>query len=134
MGRRRGKRRLTADGEIHGRLREWRLGYLQAVLRSTRKDEAGLPALFELDDERAFLRGDVDLHYAAARYLGQYLEDQGLLWDFYKEWRRTQPNDPRGEAAFEKVVGESPAQRDAKWRSWVLAIQPPAARSGPGGE
>jgi hypothetical protein len=49
---------------------------------------------------------------------------------FYREWRDSFAEDPRGERAFMRIVGESPAQASEKWASWVLGIDPHAEQGG----
>ena len=107
--------------EIHGR-KNWRHPRLVRALRSKRERAAAtLPALFALSD--AQFRGEQeDLNYASARFFCQWLDQRQLLWPFYQRWRDQYALDPSGAEAFRVVVGKTPAEADADWRSWVLRL------------
>ncbi len=112
---------LGKPGEIRG-VRNWRHPRLAAALRSkTERDKVSLTKLFTLGDD-AFRDDDEALHYAAARYLCQWLESRGKLWEFYAKFRDNHASDPRGERAFSEVVGTSPADAQAAWSKWVLSL------------
>lgn len=112
---------LGKTGQIHG-VKNWRHPRLVSALRSkTEAKKARLDALVALDDD-AFRDDDEDLHYAAARYLCQWLDSQGKLWPFYARFRETKARDPHGERAFAEVVGKSPADAHDAWAKWVLAL------------
>lgn len=114
---------LGKPGEIRG-VKNWRHPRLATALRAKSAKVASgarLETLFALDDE-AFRKTDEDLHYAMARYLCQWLESQGKLWTFYAKFREGQRDDPRGLRAFTEVVGQSPADAQAAWSRWVLAL------------
>jgi hypothetical protein len=89
--------------------------------------EVSLPALFHMNDD-TFLAtqpdGGVDehaqdLHYAVARSFCLYMDKAGKLWPWIAAWRGHLAEDPTGEAAFTAVMGETPAQADASWRTWI---------------
>jgi hypothetical protein len=41
---------------------------------------------------QAIYEGDVELHYATARFACQWLDDdRGTLWRFYRAWRQHLP-------------------------------------------
>ena len=107
------------DGGITGST-SWRLDRLKQALalRDRERSTAGIDALLAMSDED-FLGRDVDLHYAIAVMVCQWLDQQGLLWPFYRAWRGTVRQDPTGSAAFEAVVGQSPAHATEAWRTWV---------------
>jgi len=113
--------RMPAAGEIHG-VKNWRHPRLLRALRSPReRDRASLTALFALDDA-AFRNGDEDLHYAAARYFCQWLDQQGKLWEFYRYFRDHHRDDPTGERSFAAVMGKTPAEANAQWATWVKRL------------
>jgi hypothetical protein len=106
-------------GEIRG-TKNWRHPALVVALRG-KTDKPTLPALFAMTDDE--FRGENEgLNYATARYFCQWMESQGKLWTFYQAWRDGHPSDPSGVAAFTKTMGKSPADLNAAWTSWVLAL------------
>jgi hypothetical protein len=112
---------FSAPGEIHGQ-KNWRHPRLvQALSSETKRTDASLPALFALSDQQ--FRGEKeDLHYAAARYLCQWLDRKQKLWPFYQHWRDHFVDDPSGTKSFAAVVGKTPAEADAEWTAWVLGL------------
>jgi len=80
-----------------------------------------LVALFSLNDAD-FRNHDEDLHYATARYLCQWLDQQRKLWPFYQRYRDHQRDDPSGEQAFVATVGKTPVDANAEWSSWVKRL------------
>jgi hypothetical protein len=62
------------------------------------------------------------LNYAAARYFCQWLDGQGKLWPFYRQWRDDFASDATGEKTFAAVMGKSPSELNAKWVAWVKAL------------
>ena len=72
---------------------------------------------------QAIYEGDVELHYATARFACQWLDDdRGTLWRFYRAWRAGVATDPTGEKAFADVVKRSPAEAEKTWEAWVLGL------------
>jgi hypothetical protein len=51
-----------------------------------------------------------------------YLQEQGKLIPFYREFKKTATEDPTGAAALKTVTGKSPAELEPAWREWVLAL------------
>lgn len=112
---------MPAVGQVHG-VKNWRHPRLLRALRSPQeRDRASLSALFALDDA-AFRGADEDLHYASARYLCQWLDQQGKLWPFYRYFRDHHAGDPTGERAFMAVVGKSPGEANLQWATWVKRL------------
>lgn len=113
--------RFSDDGSIHGGT-NWRLPRLQAALSSAKEgDFVRVENVLALED-RAFFARDVDLHYALARFLCQWLDERGQLWPFYAKWRGSAAQDPEGVAAFREVVGESPEDATQAWRAWAKGL------------
>lgn len=112
---------LPRAGEIRGS-KNWRHPRLAAALGSrTEREHATLPALFSMSDQE--FRGQrEDLNYATARYFCQWMDQRGLLWRFYQQWRDSFATDPSGEKAFASVTGETPGVANAKWTRWVRAL------------
>jgi len=112
---------MPTPGQVHG-VKNWRHPRLLRALRSNEeRQQAGLPALFALNDT-AFRNDDEDLHYASARYLCLWLDQQGLLWPFYQRFRDHHAEDPSGEQSFRAVVGRSPADANDDWVRWVKRL------------
>jgi hypothetical protein len=109
------------DGRIVGLL-NWRLSGLQAAI------EAGtVPTFAELTamDEHAFYELDSGSNYGQSRYLLYYLQDKGLLDDFYDRFVAGQEQDPGGFAALKATLGEQDmAAFQRRWQRWVLALEP----------
>jgi hypothetical protein len=112
---------MPSAGQIHG-VKNWRHPRLLRALRSpNERDRASLVALFHLDDA-TFRNEDETLHYATARYFCQWLDQQGKLWDFYRQFRDHRDTDPDGTLAFAAVMGKTPAEANAAWVSWVKRL------------
>lgn len=112
---------MPTRGQIHG-VKNWRHPRLLRALRSaSERDKASLPALFALTDAQ-FRDEDEDLHYATARYLCQWLDQQGKLWEFYQRYRDHHAEDPSGVASFTAVLGQTPEAANVAWSSWVQRL------------
>lgn len=112
---------LPRPGEIHGG-KNWRLPRLVRALKSpAERDRARLDRFFGMTDETFRGEGE-DLHYAAARYVCQWLDERGWLWPFFQRWHDDVANDPTGVAAFRAVTGMTPAEAHPLWSKWVLAL------------
>jgi hypothetical protein len=108
-------------GEVHGG-KNWRLPGLRATLAATRTHDATqLGALFAMSSDD-FRTGNVNLHYAVARYLCQWLDAREQLWPFYRAWRDGFLDDPTGETTFARVTGGTPADAQAAWEAWVRGL------------
>ena len=67
------------------------------------------------------------LHYAMARYLCLYLQEQGLLFKYYAEFVEHHEEDPTGQATLERMLGTDDldgAFQD-KWQTFVLKLKFP---------
>lgn len=105
--------KFDPPGEIHGDT-NWRLPDLQHHLESVRLED-----LFAMSDAEFRSPKGLLLREAEARYLCKWLDDQGLLWPFYRGVRDAAAGDPHGATSFGRVVGEAPAEADRAWRTWV---------------
>lgn len=106
-------------GEIVGHV-NWRLPGLQETIRAGR-----LPKFEELcattTDE--FYHHDQGANYGQARYLCYYLQEQGLLKDFYHEFRANVKHDAGGYKTLQAVLKESDmADFQKRWEAWVLGL------------
>ena len=107
------------DGAIVG-LPNWRLPGLQAALRADAVPSfATLCAL----PEKQFYKQDSGTNYAQARYLCHYLQEHGLLRDYYRRFTAEVFVDPGGHRLLREMVGMDDAEFAAKWRAHVLGLQ-----------
>lgn len=108
------------DGHIYG-FTNWRLPGLQEAIRA--KEVPSFKALTAMNTE-AFYNDETGVHYAQARYLCYYLQEQGLLIKFYKEFHAQQREDPTGYKSLQKILSE--ANMDAfqkRWEKYVLSLK-----------
>lgn len=104
------------DGRIVG-LTNWRLPGLQKALKGGR---TVLPALLETSTD-VFYGDERGLHYATARYLCLWLQEQGLLPRYYREFREAGPGS--GREVLERVLGAPIDEVESSWRDFVLSLR-----------
>jgi hypothetical protein len=105
-------------GHIVG-LTNWRLEGLQEAIR-----EGRVPSFRTLtgQSDRAFYSAGTS--YAQARYLLYYLQESGLLVDFYKKFHAARREDPTGFRTLQAVLGEKDmADFQKRWEKWVLTLE-----------
>jgi hypothetical protein len=100
-------------------LPNWRLPALPAAIRRGRL--AGLEKLPAAD----FYGPDRGLNYAQARYFCQYLQDRGLLRDFYRQYRASAAKKQTLEQVIQSVCGCGLDRVDQDMRRWVLTLKWP---------
>ena len=114
------------SGERGGRIvgfPNWRLEGLQRALR--RGPIMPFAKLVQTSDS-GFRDGDEGLHYAQARYLMQYLQEEGLLQAFVRTALEQQRQDPTAATSLRQTLGERRwRELDATWRKWVLGLRFP---------
>ena len=107
------------DGHIAG-LPNWRLPGLQAAI------ERGLvPSFAALTSttESEFYGVDEGLNYAQARYLCYYLQEEGLLRRYFRQFRRDRAVDPTGYKTLCAVLRREDMQAfEREWQEWVLTL------------
>ena len=110
------------DGHIVGHT-NWRLAGLQESLA-----DGGVPtfkALTHLGDNEFYGKGS-GTHYAEARYLMYYLQEKGLLRDFYRKARAARAKDPSGYQTLVEVLGEKDmAAFQIRWAAFAAALEFP---------
>ena len=112
----------SADEGIDG-LINWRLPGLQSALHKKRLRT--LRSLVEDDDFRATDEGQ---NYAQARYFCLYMQEQGVLEEFYRRFRDQHADDPFGaEAVLQVFPDRTWNELDADFRGWVMELEPLAA-------
>lgn len=113
-------------GEIDGHIRgftNWRLKGLQGGIK------AGLVSSFEtltnLNVDK-FYTEDRGMNYAQARYLCYYLQERGLLVNFYREFSAHRQDDPTGYLTLKKILGEPDMDKyKREWEAFVLNLKYP---------
>jgi hypothetical protein len=112
----------SRDGHIIG-LTNWRLPALQEAIRA--KKVPSFQALTATSSAE-FYDQDPGTNYAQARYLAYYLQEQGLLGRFYREFRASAATDPTGYATLRSVLGSPDMGAFQKrWESFVLGLRFP---------
>jgi hypothetical protein len=112
------------DGHIIG-LTNWRLPGLQAAIRAGK-----LPPFKTLlaTTTDQFYGDDRGTHYAQARYLLYYLQQQNLLRPYYQAFVKDHEKDPTGYATLLAMLKRSDEQMpefQQQWEAWVLALRFP---------
>lgn len=109
----------TVDGHIYG-YTNWRLSGLQNGLR--KKIVPTFKALTSMSDAE-FYREDTGTNYAQARYLCYYLQENGLLRKFYKDFVANQKTDPTGYKTLQSVLAERDmAAFQIRWEAFVMKL------------
>ena len=109
----------SRDGHIVG-MTNWRLAGLQRAIADERVP--GFHALTHMDGA-TFYGDDSGVNYAASRYLLYYLQEQGVLRDFYKAFRANRQQDPSGYTTLVAVLGgEDMAAFEKRWRTYVRGL------------
>jgi hypothetical protein len=107
------------DGEIIGYV-NWRLPELQDAVKD--KFYTSLGKLLKTNYDE-FYGTNSSLNYAQARYLCQFLQDNGLLKKFFKLFRDTFNEDNTGKAQIEKVYGKSLTELEDDFLRWVKTLK-----------
>jgi len=98
----------------------WRL----PVLREGLKKKTTLPLNELVATTRAeFLDENLGVHYAQARYFCQYLQDRGLLRDFYSGFRDGYKKDPTGANTLEKLLKKPLPEVEQDWLAWAATLE-----------
>jgi len=108
------------DGHIAG-LTNWRLDGLQEAIAEQRTIK--LSELVATSSEQ-FYGARSGLHYAMARYLLYWLQQQGKLRQFYRDFRDGAAADPTGANTLCKALGV-PVLDDFQpgWEKWLLTLR-----------
>ncbi|UCH97461.1 MAG: hypothetical protein JSV88_11580, partial [Candidatus Aminicenantes bacterium] len=104
-------------------LTNWRLAGLQEAIKKNRVPS--FKALTSTTDY-GFYHEDPGTNYAQARYLCYYLQEKGLLVEFYHQFRANRKTDPTGYETLKQVLSET--DMDAfkkKWERFVLKLRFP---------
>ncbi len=110
------------DGLIWGNT-NWRLRGLQEAIRRD-----SLPPFKTLCETstREFYQEDPGTNYSQARYLCYYLQQHGLLDDFYRRFRDQVGTDPTGYETLKSVLGADDMDDfQSHWQEFVLGLRFP---------
>lgn len=107
------------DGKIWG-LTNWRLPGLQATIGAKR-----LPSFTTLlsTTRDEFYEQDPGSNYGQARYLCYWLQEEGKLQAFYRDFRRDAAQDPTGLATLRGHVGDDLTAFQRRWERFVLGLR-----------
>lgn len=108
------------DGKIVG-LTNWRLAGLQRAIAAGRLGT--IEALCNTTTGE-FYDEDPGTHYAHARYLLYYLQEQGKLRGYYKAFHAARGEDPSGYATLVATLGERDMGAfQRRWERWVMELR-----------
>jgi hypothetical protein len=108
------------DGHIIGRT-NWRLPGLQRAIKA-----GTVPSFKELTSttDSEFYGDDKGTNYAQARYLCYYLQEQGKLTKYYRDFVANHREDPTGYETLVKSLGEDDmAVFQRKWETFVMSLK-----------
>jgi hypothetical protein len=107
------------DGHFYG-YPNWRLPALQEGLRRN-----AVPTFAELTSmsDATFYEDNEGIHYAQARYLCYYLQEKGLLREFFADYLAHRGDDPTGYGTLTRVLGRSLDDVQRDWRQFVLDLR-----------
>jgi len=111
-------------GEQNGRIwgyPNWRLAGLQRAIIDDR-----VPPFQELlrTTRRAFYEDDRGTNYAQARYLCQYLQEQGQLVDFYHAFVRNASTDSTGFETLQDILGSQKIDSfESHWKKYIMSLR-----------
>lgn len=108
-----------SDGHIVG-YPNWRLAGLQQAI-----GRHAVPSFKELTATTTtqFYDEDPGSNYAQARYLCYYLQQNGLLRRFYRDFRAGHAADPTGYGTLQRVLAEPDMEAwKTRWEAWALRL------------
>jgi hypothetical protein len=112
------------DGHIRG-LVNWRFrGLERAIQEGKILSIQRLTSMSEAEFYGGINSTNYSQHYAQARYLCYYLQEQGLLVKFYHEFVANAKDDPTGYATLQRVVSARDMGTFQKqWEKFVLGLR-----------
>ncbi|MBN2341183.1 MAG: C39 family peptidase [Deltaproteobacteria bacterium] len=110
------ERPTKMNGHLFGML-NWRLSALQSAIE--KQSTLPLADLFQLPEEQ-FYDDPSGIPYAQAKYIAFYLQQQGLLVDFYHAFYENRKHDPTGMNTLISLLGIKDVNDfQTNWQSWV---------------
>jgi hypothetical protein len=114
------------SAESHGHivgLTNWRLAGLQHALAHGRVPSFKTLAHY---GDNEFYADNTGVNYAASRYLLYYMQQRGVLRDFYRMVRASRANDPSGYATLVEALDETDmADFEKRWAAYVATLEFP---------
>ena len=107
-----------SGGKIKGAI-NWRFPIL---LKHLKKGDCAKLADVIKSKGHDFYDKDNGSNYAVARYFCMYMQEQGVLEKFYKEFRSNIKKDPTGTKTAEKVLGKKIPEIEKDWLQWVKKL------------
>lgn len=111
--------RTREDGTMYGVV-NWRLPALQKAIAEGQA--VSIESVMKCTTSQ-FYAESRGLNYAVARYLCFWLQERGLLRDYFAALKAGANEDPQGIAALEKVAGGRLATLEEAWRAWVTTLE-----------
>jgi hypothetical protein len=109
-------------GEIVG-FTNWRLEGLKNAIR--RDALPTIRTLCGMSAARFYGAGSGD-HYAQARYLLYYLQEERELRTFWRGWLAARTADPTGYSTLTRILGEEDMTAfQERWEAWVMTLTYP---------
>lgn len=108
------------DGQIWGKT-NWRLRGLQFEIES-----GSLPSTKDLcsTTTRQFYDSNAGDNYAQARYLCYYLQEKGLLQEYYNQFSKNVGKDKHGFTTLKRILNVEDMEKfDAFWQKYCLALK-----------
>ena len=99
----------------------WRLPTLQEGIR--KGTIVSLRKLMGLSDEEFRKATASGGNYAAARYFMFYLQEKGLLEQFYRKYRDGFKKDPTGVTFAEELLDRKLEEVEPEWKEWVMGLK-----------
>ena len=113
------ERPTVTNGRLYG-LRNWRLPGLQDAIR--REEIRAVDELFSMDEKR-FYEDASGIPYAQSKYIAFYLQQRGLLVDYYHAFYENRKTDPLGMETLRAILHiEDLSEFQAEWQNWILKI------------
>ncbi len=113
------ERCTMTEYEIKG-LTNWRLPTLQKSI--VNGNYYPLRNMFNLSDEE-FYGENSDFYYAQARYFCYYLQENGILKQFYKNFRDNYSKDSTGMFFIEEIFDNKIENIDSDFKKWVMNLK-----------
>jgi hypothetical protein len=112
---------LEKNGHIQGTI-NWRFKGLEKAIKEGRT--ISLQRLTSMTAAEFYGGDGYSQHYAQARYLCYYLQEQGLLVKFYHQFVAAAEQDPTGYETLKRVLGDGDMNAfKKKWETFVLGLR-----------
>ncbi len=111
------------NGHIRGMI-NWRFKGLEKAIKEGRT--ISFEKLTSMTQAEFYGGNGYSQHYAQARYLCFFLQEKGMLVNFYHQFVANAQEDPTGYETLKRVLGEKDmGQFRRKWEKFVLSLSEP---------